>query len=129
MGKGKGKFDLSVYDGEPTRSLSDNLSALLKQFPLSPSGYFGKRGSSNPIRRIRSANPEQTAYHFFKVIANGAGEKRDIPTGIVVALKDGTRITYRVTSSSDGSPAVDIKILASIGNIKRKQKIHFEKEL
>lgn len=129
MGKGRGKFDLSGYDGEPTRSLSDNLSALLKQFPLSPSGYFGVKGASNPVRRIRSAHPEQTAYHFFKLIANGAGEKRDIPTGIVVTLKDGTRITYRVTSSSDGSPAVDIKILVPVGIIKHKQKIHFEKEL
>lgn len=49
-----------------------------------------------------------------KVKPNGA---------IVMKMKDGTQISYRETSSSDGSPAVDINIASPV-RVKR-QKIHF----
>ena len=46
--------------------------------------------------------------------------------GCVATLKDGTKITIRKKSSSDGSPAVDINIV-SPGRVK-PHKIHFVKE-
>ena len=47
--------------------------------------------------------------------------------GYRVSMKDGSIITYREVSSSDGSPAVDINITSSsddTGGV-RTQKIHF----
>lgn len=47
--------------------------------------------------------------------------------GFRVSMKDGSIITYREVSSSDGSPAVDIHIMSSsddTGGV-RTQKIHF----
>ncbi|MDO5307898.1 MAG: hypothetical protein Q4G03_00155 [Planctomycetia bacterium] len=44
----------------------------------------------------------------------------------ITEMADGTYITWRKTSTSDGSPAVDINIVdgADVGGIKY-QKIHF----
>lgn len=48
--------------------------------------------------------------------------------GFITELKDGTIISYREITSTEGSPAVEINIKKSTdtGGVK-KQKIHFEK--
>ena len=48
--------------------------------------------------------------------------------GYITELKDGTIISYREVTSTEGSPAVEINIKKSTdtGGVK-KQKIHFEK--
>ena len=50
--------------------------------------------------------------------------------GKLVKMKDGSIVSHREISTSDGSPAVEINITRSedSGGIK-KQKIHFVKEL
>lgn len=129
MGKGRIKRYLNTYAGPPTRSLVDNLPSVTKEFPLSSSGYFGVKGSTGKVRRIKSDNPNKTACRFFEQIAQGAGEGKDLGDGkgIRVVLTDGTTLVYREVSSSDGSPAVDINLVHRIGSVVRSQKIHFEK--
>lgn len=127
MGKGRIKRYLNTYAGPPTRSLMDNLPSLTKVFPFSSDGYFGVRGSTGKVRRIKSDNPDKTACRFFEQIAQGAGGAERIRPGVVVYLTDETAITYREISSSDGSSAVDINIVRHIGHTIKSQKIHFEK--
>lgn len=116
-------------------SITDNISELTKSYPLS-NGYFGKKGDSkdNSIRHIESSDPEATAKDFYDKAAFGGKEKfiygKDGSIkGATTKMSDGTIITWRKVSSSDGSPAIDINIKYSndSGGLKR-QKIHFVKE-
>ena len=112
-------------------SLNDNLPDVTRRFPLAPCGKFGERGRNN-ARVIKSSAPVGTAYEFFNRISAGYVKITAIPyrdggkKGCVATLKDGTKITIRKKSSSDGSPAVDINIV-SPGRVK-PHKIHFVKE-
>ena len=66
---------------------------------------------------------------FYDTAAHGGIEgAMDNGKGYVTKMKDGTILSYRETSSSDGSPAVEINIKQSDehGDIKY-QKIHFVK--
>lgn len=125
MGKGEHGHFKGTYGSSPNHNFADNLPSLTKLFPLSTGGYFGvKGGGKTSVRRIESTTPIATAKEFFRRATNGGESIRYRPNGaIVVKLKDGTQITYRMTSSSDGSPAVDINITCP-GRVKR-QKIHF----
>ena len=70
------------------------------------------------------------AKDFYEKLTYGAIEK-SLPNGKgkIAKLKDGTIITYREISSSDGSPAVDINIKKSTNsNGVKQQKIHFTKK-
>lgn len=111
-----------------SRSLSDNLPELTKKYPLSEGGYFGRasnRTSNNRVRQIVSQNPIKTASDFYKHATAGAVSEKSIPSGKTSFLRDGTVITLRKISSSDGYPAVDIKIMTP-GTVKT-HKIHFLK--
>lgn len=113
-------------------TLGENAASLKKSFGFNPSsGYFGKPGKSNDKskRNIESNDPTKTAKDFYdkatyggieKPLKNGKGWKTE--------MKDGTTVVFRETSSSDGSPAVNISITSSTssGGIKT-QKIHFVK--
>ena len=81
-------------------------------------------------RHIESKNPISTSTDFYNKLTHGAIEK-NLPNGkgTVAKLADGTIVSYRKISSSDGTPAVDINIKRSkeSGGIKQ-QKIHFVKE-
>ena len=101
-------------------------------------GYFGTKGTSatNPrIRHIKSDNPVETAKAFYDQLAQGGVEtpfydkKTGQEKGRKSNLSDGSVVSWRNVSSSDGSPAVDINIESSkdSGGIKQ-QKIHFVKE-
>ncbi len=131
MGKSiHGGFQNTMGHG-PFRSLNDNLADVTRRFPLAPCGMFGERGNGD-ARIIKSKAPVGTAYEFFNRITSGYVKISEIPykdgskKGCVATLKDGTRITMRKKSSSDGSPAVDINIV-SPGRVK-SHKIHFVKE-
>lgn len=113
-------------------SISENIPAVTKEYPLN-NGYFGTKGSSsdNSIRHITSANPTDTAKDFYDRIAHGGMEskiydKNGNIKGEKTKMADGSIISWRNVSSSDGSPAVDINIKESTnsGGIK-VQKIHF----
>lgn len=108
------------------RSLDQNLSATITVYPTE-NGYFGIKGSSWGIREIHSRNHEATAKDFFNRIAKGGIlDLKTIKGGIVSRLKDGSVVSYRKITSSNNSPAVEIRFrkLSSRYGI-NDQKIHF----
>ncbi len=129
MGKGShGGFNGTVGSNGSGRSITDNLSAVTQKHPLSPGGYFGKEGSRTSVRRIESKNPLRTSQSFFETLSNGGKiENLSNGKGQKATMKDGSIIVYRPISSSDGSPAAEIRCLPRGSRIK-EQKIHFVKE-
>ena len=117
-------------------SISENLPALKSKYHYE-NGYFGTKGDSSSnsrVRHITSEDPVQTAKEFYDRVTYGGIEtpiydKKSNYIGKKTSLEDGSVITWRNVSSSDGTPAVDINIEKSSnsGGIKQ-QKIHFEKE-
>ena len=127
MGKGSGSGFHGTPGSNATRAFADNLPALTEKFPLHGQ-HFGEVSDrkNSSARVIHSKNPERTAEEFFRLATRGGDVLYDSPTRRTVRLKDRTTITYRVISSSDGSPAVDLKI--SEPSFIRTRKIHFIKE-
>lgn len=116
-------------------SITENLPSMTKEYSYN-NGYFGTTGdsSSNKIRHIESDDPEKAAKDFYDKFTYGGKEtpiydKFGNENGKKTSLADGSIISWRNVSHSDGSPAVDINIERSSnsGGIK-KQKIHFVKE-
>ena len=130
---------VQYHSGVPTfRSIGDNLEKTKKKYPTDSDGYFGKPGQGRShTRNIESENPLETAQDFFDNISEGGerdiivdkktGEKK----GVKATMNDGSIITYREISSSDGSPVVEINITRSnspsINTQIQNQKIHFVK--
>lgn len=109
------------------RSLGDNARILIASYAIQE-GYFGvvsKRGNSR-VRKIETDNPLEEARNFYATAGYGGIEEQLEDGKWITTMKDGTVLTMREVSSSDGSPAVDINISKSIeaAGIK-KQKIHF----
>ena len=112
------------------RRISENLSMLKSEYNYDK-GYFFEQGKGRDYtRNSYSADPLKMAIDFYDKISYG-GLEQDLKNGKgqYTKMADGTIITFRKTSSSDGSPAIDINISYSndTGGIK-KQKIHFGKE-
>ena len=128
----------SYKGNSPTfRSIGENVAAVKRYYPFSD-GYFGRKGESSTnsrVRNIESADPNATAKEFYNKIAYG-GIESDIynkKTGEVIGQKtklaDGSIISWRDISFSDGTPAVEINIEQSTSNGGvKQQKIHFVKE-
>ena len=94
-------------------------------------GYFGDKhpGSKPKIREIVSSSPVKDARELFRQITEG-GEKAAIPklNGQAMRLPDGALVVLRITTSSPGSPAVEINVRRTVRGSKVKdQKIHFRK--
>lgn len=112
------------------RSIGQNLLGLKSSYSFE-NGYFGKNDgkSNNKVRTIITNTPVDTAKEFFNRISYGGVNisKNDV---LMTKMHDGTIITFRLKTSSKGSPAVDINIEQSIqsAGIKR-QKIHFAKQM
>lgn len=111
------------------RSITENLPSLKSEYKYH-NGYFGDPGQGRDfVRNIKSDSPIITAQNFYDKAANGGIEKQmNNGKGVYTKMKDGTILSYREVSSSDGSPAVEINIKQSTdyGDIKY-QKIHFVK--
>lgn len=113
-------------------SIGENISDLSKDYPIK-NGYFGTAGetSDSHIRHIESSDPASTAKDFYDRIAHGGIEndifdKNGNKKGATTKMADGSVVTWREISSSDGSPAIDINIRKSTDNGGLKtQKIHF----
>ena len=110
-------------------SISENLPSLQSKYNYND-GYFGVPGHGRDyVRNFISENPEATAKEFYDTAAHGGIEHQmSNGKGMVTKMQDGTIVSYRETSSSDGSPVVEINIRESddFGNLKY-QKIHFVK--
>ncbi len=131
MGAGiHGGFGETVGSKPPEKpyrkcTIDDNAERMKKLYPLSPSGYFGKKGKNSRV--IKSASPEATSTDFYEKIGfGGRSEPLSNGRGTRTTLPDGSIIVHRLITSTPGSPAVDIKV---IGTSKVKsQKVHFVKE-
>ena len=113
------------------RSVGQNILPTSAKYEYK-NGRFGVSSSStgNETRNIFSDNPLATATDFYDRIANGGIEHTyDGGSRKITQMADGTIITWRNTSNSDGSPVVEINIKGSShsGGLK-KQKIHFMEE-
>ena len=113
------------------RSVGQNILPTSLKYDYN-NGYFGNSSPStgNKTRNISSNNPIETAKDFYDHIANGGKEKiYDGGSRKITHMADGTIITWRITSHSDGTPVVEINIKGSshTGGLKA-QKIHFEED-
>lgn len=112
------------------RSLLDNAQDLKDSFDFRE-GYFGNPGKNknSKVRNIEVENPLEGAYKFYEKAGYGGIEEQITDGKWITSLKDGTILTMReVSSSEDGSPAVDINIRRSTGDAGIKnQRIHFVK--
>ena len=108
-------------------SILENLPSLTSNYSFH-NGYFGNRGQGREfVRNISSADPLKSAQDFYYKAAHGGIERQmNNGRGVYTKMKDGSILSYRQISSSDGSPAVEINIKESTdhGDIKY-QKIHF----
>ncbi len=110
------------------RSVGQNILQTSSKYPYR-NGRFGENSPStgNETRNIASADPLDTATDFYDRIAYG-GVENIYANGDrkITQMADGTIITWRRVSTSDGGPVVEINISGSshTGGIK-KQKIHF----
>ncbi|MBR0278226.1 MAG: hypothetical protein IJQ50_07195 [Clostridia bacterium] len=123
---------MGTYKGGSTRyrSISDNVAALKTSYSYS-NGYFGIKGQGGThTRNITSSDPVKTAKSFYDTASYGGIESHmKNGKGYTTNMADGTVISYRKTSTSDGTSVVEINIRksANTGELKY-QKIHFVKE-
>ena len=118
-----------------TRAIQLIIGALVRIFCQQYKYRNGRFGDSSPstgnkTRNISSSEPLKTAKDFYDKIAYGGLEKTyDGGNRKITQMADGTIITWRRISRSDGSPVVEINISSSshTGGLK-KQKIHFVEE-
>lgn len=109
------------------RSLADNAPKLKSDFKFKD-GYFGKVGESgnSRVRNIETDDPLEEARDFYAKAGYGGIEEQIEEAKWITSLKDGTILTMREVSHSDGSPAVDINIKKSSDNAGiKQQRIHF----
>lgn len=117
---------MGTYNPSDTKTdfctFSRNVEKVSKKYPLNPSGYFGEKGKNHRV--IVSDNPIETSEDFYKTISCGGKESQlSNGKGVQTVFEDGTRIVYRVITSTPDSPAVDITV--NIESPVKKQKIHF----
>lgn len=95
-------------------------------------GYFGENSphGGNSTRNIAADDNLGAAQDFYDKLAYGGKEQIVNDNMRITHMADGTVITMRKVSSSDGTPVVDINIEYSRGSGGVKsQKIHFVKEV
>lgn len=127
MGKGSHGGFHGTPGGNGFHTFTDNLPSLIARFPLTGRHFGDPSEKKNSVARvIRSTDPLRTAKEFFRLATQGGEIVRQASDIAIAKLKDGAHITFRVTSTSDGSPVVDLNISSS--SFIRTRKIHFIKE-
>ena len=117
-------------DSKYYRSIGQNILITSTKYD-----YFnGRFGVNSPhgglsTRNITSSDNLATAKDFYNKIAFGGKETIVNDNLRITRMADGTIITMRKVSHSDGTPVVDVNIERSphTGGVK-KQKIHFIQE-
>ena len=126
MGTGSYKGGTIKY-----HSIGQNILITAQTYKYS-NGYFGESSPStgSRTRNIASNDNVATAKDFYSKIALGGIEKiYSSENRRITQMSDGTVITWRKISHSDGTSVVEINISNSshTGGVK-KQKIHFIKK-
>ncbi len=120
------------YKGESKyyRSIGQNILITSLKYTYS-NGRFGVNSPHGGASTRNIASPDNllTAIDFYNKIAFGGKEQIVDDNLRITRMADGTIITMRKVSHSDGTPVVDINIERSAHNSGiKKQKIHFIKE-
>ncbi len=120
------------YKGDSTyfRSVGQNILPTSSRFQYR-NGYFGENSphGNRSTRNISAEDNLATATDFYNKIAYGGVEQKIGDNMRITRMADGTIITMRKISHSDGTPVVDINIeRSSHSSGVKKQKIHFIKE-
>lgn len=115
----------------PHSNIDDNARLLARQYRLTSGGYFGRKGTGKGVRVINCMNPIAIAEYCFHILGQGGQTEvalnRKGQEIHMSRLNDGTLVTYRRITSSQGSPAVEIR-LSGGEHIVKQQKIHFVME-
>lgn len=136
MGSGNSNLYQNTYGAN--QFSKNNTPGFKRAFGYS-NGLFGvkslRKDAGNDVRNVVSSSPVRTAKYFYGTISHGGKEEiRSISNRHgkgelrISTMPDGTVLTYRRYSSSDGSPVVEINIKRSTnsGGVV-SQKIHFIK--
>ena len=109
-------------NGVSSSPIDGNAEAMKADYPHTDAGYFGQKGKNSRV--IASSDPIATSKDFYQRISQG-GIERPLANGhgTMTVFPDGTRIVYRVITSTKGSPAVDITVVGP--SAISSQKIHF----
>lgn len=122
----------TTYKGNSVyfRSVGQNVMVTSKIYGFSH-GFFGENSKhgNDRTRNIFSSDNLAAAKDFYDKIAFGGKEHIVNDNMRITRMADGTVITMRVVSHSDGTPVVDINVKPSkhTGGVK-SQKIHFVQE-
>ena len=111
------------------RSVGQNILSTSSKYDYRE-GYFGRKSphGGSYTRNIASSDNLGAATDFYNRLAYGGKEKVHSENMRITTMADGTVITMRKRSTSDGTPVVDINIEKSRGSGGVKsQKIHFVK--
>ena len=112
------------------RAVGDNIKRVATVFDYK-NGFFGNNSSHGrkSTRNIIANDVIAVAKDFYEKITYGGLERKINDNMKITRMADGTIITIRKVSHSDGTPAIDINITKSVdaGGLKT-QKIHCVKE-
>lgn len=117
------------YKGGSTihMSILENLNNLKSEYNYKDGYFFEKGLGREHTRENYSQNPLKTAKDFYDKLTYGGIETEfGSGKGLMTRMADGTIVSFRKTSTSDGSPVVEINVQKSNnhGDLKQ-QKIHF----
>ena len=109
-----------------TSSLEQNAKSLSQEYKLDERGFFGEKKGHCQV--IFTDTPEITGMDFYQKLGRG-GKTVPMPrnsNGTITLLDDGSRITFRIVTSTSGSPAVEVHV--AMTKSVAIQKIHFIKK-
>lgn len=119
----------SAPGSRPPKSVVDNLKAVARKFPVSPSGYIGNGRRRGKVIQHHTRQPAADAQELFDDLTNGGKVVESNDGQRVTALfPDGSRVVFRPFSGSDGSPAVEVYNPTNDTRLPPRQKVHFMKE-
>ncbi len=103
---------------------SKNVERLGQKYPRNHEGRFGVPGrkGSEERRHLVSDTPLTSAIEFFNKLRISSEGLVTIPGGWTASFGKQITVTFRPKSTSDGSPAIDIK---NQGQSPDNYKIHF----
>lgn len=116
----------SQNSGSTPQGVGDNFRRLGDDYPVSPSGYLGNGPRNNKVTQHMSPRPAASARDVFRKLSKGGSMvPMNNGKGWTTRFPDGSRVVLRLSSSSDGTPTIDIFGSRLDSSIPPRQKVHF----